>query len=228
MSKKKKDEWAPRQYLIIDEVSMLDCKMMIKLHNKLCSANSSKDDVIFGDFNILFLGDFLQLPSVSPYHLYTKTSQYQLGHHLWRSLNAVVILTEQMCQAGDPRYAQLLHRLRICQPTVEDIQLLFGRIGAHLDSSDVTIIVHWNELRQALNLRMLQHHAQLQNVPVTYCVAKEVSWIGISRTKFYKLRVGHKNVKGDTILPLIPDAPVMVTENIDKPLGPSNFYVSLC
>jgi hypothetical protein len=42
MSKKKKDEWAPRWYLIIDEVSMLDCKMMIKLHNKLCSATPPK------------------------------------------------------------------------------------------------------------------------------------------------------------------------------------------
>jgi ATP-dependent exoDNAse (exonuclease V) alpha subunit len=127
MGKKKKDEWAPHRYLIIDEVSMLDCKMMIKLHNKLCSANSSRDDVIFGDFNILFLGDFLQLPSVSPYYLYTKTSQYELGHHLWRSLNAVVILTEQMRQAGDLRYVQLLHRLRIRRPTAEDIQLLLGR-----------------------------------------------------------------------------------------------------
>jgi hypothetical protein len=44
---------------------------MIKLHNKLCSPNSSRDDVILGGFNILFLGDFLQLPSVSPYHLTT-------------------------------------------------------------------------------------------------------------------------------------------------------------
>jgi hypothetical protein len=45
-------------------------KLMIGLHNKLCSARSSQQDVKFGGFNILFLGDSLQLPSVSPYQLY--------------------------------------------------------------------------------------------------------------------------------------------------------------
>jgi PIF1-like helicase len=221
MSQKKKKDWANRRYLIIDEVSMLDCKMMIKLHNKLCSANSSKDDVILGGFNILFFGDFLQLPSISPYHLYTANSPYHLGHHLWRSLNAVVILTEQMRQAGDPRYAQLLH-LRIRQPTAEDIQLLLGRIGARLNSSDVTIVVRRNELRHALNIRMLQRDARSRNIPITYCIAKDEERIGIPRSKFYRLRLGHNNVKGDAILPLIPGAPLMVSDNVDKPLGYSH------
>jgi hypothetical protein len=222
MSQKKKKEWANRRYLIIDKVSMLDCKMMIKLHNKLCSANSSKDDIILGGFNILFFSNFLQLPSVSSYHLYTANSQYHLGHHLWRSLNAVVILTEQMRQAGDPRYAQLLHRLRIRQPTAEDIQLLLGRIGARLDSSNVTIVVRRNELRHALNIRMLQRDAQSRNIPITYCIAKDEDRIGIPHSKFYRLRLGHNNVKGDAILPLILGAPLMVTDNVDKPLGYSH------
>ena len=37
----------------------------------------------------------------------------------------------------------------------------------------------------------------------------------------YALRVGHKNVKGDAILPLLPGAPLMITQNIDPALGES-------
>ena len=57
---------ADRRYLIIDEVSMMDSKLMIKLHDKLCSVKSAKDDVKFGNVNILFLGDFLQHPQRFP------------------------------------------------------------------------------------------------------------------------------------------------------------------
>ena len=99
MSRKKKLEWADRQYLIIDEVSMMDRKLIVKLHDKLCSTKSTKDIVKFGGVNIIFLGDFLQLPSVSPFRLYMDGPRYQQGHHLWRSLNAVIILRTQMRQA---------------------------------------------------------------------------------------------------------------------------------
>ena len=225
MSRKKKGEWADRRYLFVDEVSMMDCKLMIKLHDKLCSAKSAKDDVKFGGVNIVFLGDFLQLPSVSPFRLYINTPRYQQGHHLWRSLNAVVILQTQVRQAGDRRYADLLHRLRIHRPTEEDLELLNSRVGAPLpDSAAVTIIVRRHELRHALNLKRVHYLSESTGTPVTYCVARERSRIGISHSQVYTLRVGHNNIKGDAILPLIPGAPLMVTQNIDRPLGrwPSN------
>jgi PIF1-like helicase len=227
MSWAKKKEWRSRRYIIIDEVSMLDCKLIIKLHNKLCSAKSSKQQVKFGGLNILFLGDFLQLPSCSKSYLYVLNPPYQLGHHLWRSLNAVVILREQMRQAGDQRWADLLHRLWLRQPTQEDIDLLISRIGAQLpDSAPVTIIVRRNELRHALNLRRLHHLARSRHTPVVYSIAKVVSRERVSRHKTYRLRVGHNNVKGDVVLPLIPGAPLMITKNIDKPLGKLPFYIS--
>jgi hypothetical protein len=49
-----------------------------------------------------------------------------------RSLNAVIILRQQMRQSDDSRYATLLKNLRIRQPTQEDIQLLNTRIGITL------------------------------------------------------------------------------------------------
>jgi len=34
--------------------------------------------------------------------VYTDKQKWKLGHDLWRSLNAVVVLHEQMRQANDP------------------------------------------------------------------------------------------------------------------------------
>ena len=138
-----------------------------------------------------------------------------------------VILRIQVRQAGDRRYADLLHRLRMRQPTEEDIKLLNSRVGAALpDSATITIIIHRHELRHALNVKRLHSLSEFSGTPVTYCIARERSRVGISHSQVYILRVGHKNVKGDTILPLIPGAPLMVTQNIDRPLGESLYKVS--
>jgi hypothetical protein len=130
-------------------------------------------------------------------------------------------------QAGDRLYADLLHRLRIRQPTDEDIELLNSRVGAPLpDSAAVTIVVRRHGLRHALNLKRLHSLSESTGTPVTYCVARERSRIGISHRQVYGLRVGHKNIKGDAILPLILGAPLMLTQNIDRPLGDSLYNES--
>src|ERR1700685_2104768 len=101
---------------------------MESLHKQLTIAKS-KPEVEFGGMNMIFFGDFLQLPAVINPDLYRDTVTYNKGHKLWRSLNAVVILTKQMRQAGDPECAALLSRLRIRQPTDKAIETLNTRIG---------------------------------------------------------------------------------------------------
>ena len=91
MSDKKAKEWEDRHYLIIDEVSMMDCKVITRLHTQLCKAKSLPE-LKFGGINIIFMGDFLQIPAVSRLDLYIDNPKWQQGHHLWQSLNAVVIL----------------------------------------------------------------------------------------------------------------------------------------
>lgn len=61
-----------------------------------------------------------------------------------------------MRRADDPAYAEHLGRLRIHEPTQEDIELLQSRIGAPLlQSAPITIIVRRNTLPQASNDRKL-------------------------------------------------------------------------
>src|SRR5213078_3223390 len=167
MSDKKAKEWQDRHYLIVDEVSMMDFKVIIQLHTQLCKAKSLPE-LKFGGVNIIFMGDFLQFRAVSYFDLYIDNPRWQQGHHLWRSLNAVVILRKQMRQAKDSRYAELLHRLRLHQPTDEDIDFLNTRINASLNNNDeIPIIVGCHQVRHTINAQRLHAAAQLAQIPVT-------------------------------------------------------------
>ena len=82
--------------------------MLINLNMNLKEAKSRPDDY-FGGINIIFMGDFLQLATVSHLDVYVdKPSEWENGHHLWRSINLVVLLTEQMRQSDDPEFAAAL------------------------------------------------------------------------------------------------------------------------
>ena len=81
LTPKKIDEWTERRYMIIDEVSMLNCKVIEDLHKQLIIAKA-KPEIEFGAMNIIFFGDFLQLPAVINLDLYRNTVIRRHGHQL--------------------------------------------------------------------------------------------------------------------------------------------------
>jgi len=64
-------EWRDRNYMVIDEVSMMDSKVMERLHTRLSTIKSNPDQD-FGGVNLIFVRDFLQLPSVPHLDLYNN------------------------------------------------------------------------------------------------------------------------------------------------------------
>jgi PIF1-like helicase len=101
MPQKKKAMWSDLRYLIIDEVSMLDLRTIQNLQNQFSIAKSSPD-LDFGGVNIIFMGDFLQIPPVSRLNLYLRHQKWEQGYTLWQKLNSVVILRDQVRQHEDP------------------------------------------------------------------------------------------------------------------------------
>src|SRR5271170_258391 len=102
-------------------VSVLDSTVIQHLHSQLAKVKANPE-INFGVVNIIFFSDFLQLPAVLNPDVYVNNNG--LGYRLWRSLNGVVILTQQMRQARDPSYAALLSRCRMRKPTDDDIEKL--------------------------------------------------------------------------------------------------------
>ena len=82
IGKSKRDDWANRHYLIVDEISMMDCQMLVNLNTNLGEAKSSCDGY-FGGVNVIFMGNFLQLATVSQLDVYIdKPSKWEYGHQL--------------------------------------------------------------------------------------------------------------------------------------------------
>ena len=61
--------WLGVDYLFVDEVSMLGCYLMLQIHNALVMAKGCTEP--FGGVNIIFAGDFAQLPPVGQTKLFS-------------------------------------------------------------------------------------------------------------------------------------------------------------
>jgi ATP-dependent DNA helicase PIF1 len=212
--------WKELDYIVIDEVSMMDSKVMMQLNKNLSlfrGSNKEHDGKPFGGVNVLFYGDFLQLPSVSKLDLWrTHLGRWQQGHDLWRSLNAVVILTQQMRQAEDSVYAEAMARIRVHQPTDQDIAMLNSRIGVPIpDSSAVPTIVQRHYVRHAINLQKLKETAASNNLQILHCKAEVIVNHGFSLRQLYSIIQGPKKALGDGVLSVIPGAPLMITKNLN-------------
>ena len=201
----------------------MDCKVIEDLHKQLTIVKA-KPEVEFGAMNIIFIGDFLQLPAVINPDLYRDTITRRHGHQLWRLLNAVVILKEQVRQVEDPDYAALLSRLRIRKPTDEDIETLNSRIGAKLPNmKSIPVVVRRYTLRQAINMRRLRDLQSTSNMHIVHCIA-DISNLKNTRIhQAYQVQFGERSSPIDAILPLLPGVPLMITKNVDWPLGKQPF-----
>lgn len=110
--------------LVIDEISMVDMKLLMYIHGRLCQIKHCKE--YFGNVSILAVGDFYQLSPVRAAPLYKEISTVHID--LWKPLFKIVQLTEIMRQKDDVEFALLLNRIRVHlkgQPLSEqDLDLL--------------------------------------------------------------------------------------------------------
>ena len=136
-------EWANIEYLLIDEMSMVGLTLLGKLNRIICAAKHIDPQVPFGGVNVIFFGDYLQYLPVYHVPLHTdfslpvtskstrtlteKKIQQRVARSLILQINCVVNLTQQM-RTDDPRYLQLLERLRHDECNYDDYELLLTRV----------------------------------------------------------------------------------------------------
>jgi hypothetical protein len=96
-------EWKDVEVLLVDEVSLLSILLNSELDHTLRYAKEHLD-AWYGGLHVIFSGDFYQYPPVGGSALYTPIPhmsqqtndniQQRLGHLAWKTINAVVTLTE--------------------------------------------------------------------------------------------------------------------------------------
>ena len=114
------ERWKTIQVLLIDEVSMVNPELLevidgVARHIRKCA------DTAYGGIQIVFSGDFLQLPPV-PEKGGSKVP-FCFQHESWKDVHITVLLTENKRQQGDLRFQNALNELRMgnCSLETEEV-----------------------------------------------------------------------------------------------------------
>ena len=117
--------------IIIDEYSMIKSDLMYQLDLRLREIKE-RPDVPFGGVALFLFGDILQLRPVMERWIFEqpRNGDYHLSYMvdpLWQKAE-VLMLVKNHRQGEDQDYANILNRIRIGQPTEEDIKILKTRV----------------------------------------------------------------------------------------------------
>lgn len=135
--------------LIIDEVSMLSAQAVNMIDRVLRTLRHSSDP--FGGLQVVFVGDFFQLPPVVSSHDDAGTHerlafanaegdplrQFAFASSAWARLKPVVCYLSEQYRQEDQAFLSLLFSLRSARITPEDRRLLENRFLSHQDAEAI-------------------------------------------------------------------------------------------
>lgn len=235
--------WEGVDYLFIDEVSMIGCRLLFQISEALVSVKGNTS--AFGGINIIFAGDFAQLPPVGQKKLFSQANTNRkatvrgqenlFGKLLWLSVKTVIILTKVMRQAGvhNEEFVNLLARLREGKCTHEDFNALNSRVieNAKPDLTEPTwtnapVIVYDNKVKDALNRKAAEAFALRTGQQLHWYHATDrwsgkdvlddalINALGRLHSGRTKQRLGQ--------IPLVLGMPVIISQNFDVEAGVVN------
>ncbi len=186
-------------YIFFDEISMCSSHDLYSISSKLCRI-SGNVDVVFGGFNLIFAGDFAQLPPPiggEMASLYSDTlrrsmrsrwnQEQALGQVAWHMVTDVVILRQNMRQKHqsrqDARFRQALENMRYKSCTVTDVQFLKslvistienGREGIWRQMGNTSIITGLNTNRDVINDIGVRRFAEERNLHLVEFYSEDI------------------------------------------------------
>lgn len=163
-------------YIFLDEISMVACHELYAISARL-SAITKVFDQPFGGMNMIFAGDFAQLPPTTGVSLYNNSvagrldvnmslrqQENTIGKLLWQQVTTVVILKENMRQKeateADKKLRMALENMRYASCTPQDIAFLKSRVAGWSDGRprltdarfrNVSIITAYNSQKDKIN-----------------------------------------------------------------------------
>lgn len=117
---KKKRNWTATRLLVVDEISMMSAELFDKL-NKLGKIIRDTN-LPFGGMQLLFSGDFLQLPCIGGNFCFTAET--------WDECIDVTIHLTEIIRQKDGEFQEILTRARFGKITDDDVKILSRNEGA--------------------------------------------------------------------------------------------------
>lgn len=115
---------------IVDEISMMDGALLDKLDDYLRRMRPRSAAKPFGGVQVLFVGDFYQLPPIE--------GQFAFESEAWKTADLKTWeLTKVHRQSSDPVYSEILLRARKGALTKSDVDTLRSRIDAKMPEDGI-------------------------------------------------------------------------------------------
>jgi hypothetical protein len=227
------EAFASVRLLIIDEISFAGAEDIRKL-NKVLRKLLQKVNKKYGGMNIVFMGDFSQLPPVKKQKIYE--TETLLEWFEW--INCFVELKGKWRFKDDPEYGDTLLRFRDGIPSQADFDFINSRVIKNENElpDDITYAVHANRDRDAINtatfnkyvdqfgsdqvVLILSDHVQIRSKTHGDVLLQQ-------RTKFWSC-CGESDTETsdkkrlDPVLKLYPGCKVMLTSNTHVKGGEAN------
>jgi ATP-dependent DNA helicase PIF1 len=124
--------WLSTDTLIVDEVSMLTPEFLEKL-NKIASA-IRRDPRPMGGLQVIFVGDFFQLP---PVNKDIKDTMFVFESPEWKQIVPYRIELKQIVRQKDPVFQQILKEARYGRLSKQSLQILKSRQNLPWQSLDI-------------------------------------------------------------------------------------------
>jgi hypothetical protein len=235
--------WEGVDYLFVDEVSMIGCHLLLKIHKALCAAKENTKP--FGGINVVFAGDFAQLPPVGDTRLNSRINTQKsatnrgqneiYGKLLWLSIDTCVLLQQIMRQQGPEnfQFINLLQRLRVGACNEDDYKLLCSKLSYTTKPdwsqklwNQAPIIVSNNEAKDKINDRCTRNFSATSKKELHYYHASDKQGGIVIDHDDLKNKLKHMHT-GKTeqrmgLLPLVVGMPVMICANFDVTNGVVN------
>ena len=135
-SKFKKKNWKMVDLLIVDEVSMMSLKLfeLLEMTARLCRRNVK----VFGGIQVLFTGDFYQLPPVGT-EAEPDTCKFCFESPLWGRVFTNQIQLKEIFRQTDDVYKKILNQIRVGKMTKSSVAKLNDFVGRKVPDGETMI-----------------------------------------------------------------------------------------
>ena len=146
LNKKMMDYFSTVSFLLLDEVSLVGCRLLRYMHKFLQQTHPVTFDRPFGGVSFAFFGDVYQtspIQDLSPFEILSPIRREQFGEiqDIWYKIPNAFFLDESFRQSTDSVesswYFNFLTRLRNRELTDEDVELIQARTAAVLPPDQV-------------------------------------------------------------------------------------------
>lgn len=157
MTDSKKERYLNRikqtKILVIDEISMMEADF-IDFVNKVFQLVRNKFDQPFGGIQVLFFGDFLQLPPISKEKDINGKflpPKFIFESKFWREFPIHVIELTKIFRQEDVEFCSLLQRVRKGVITIQDMNFLSTKNNIHITDENCVKIYCDNKTVDLIN-----------------------------------------------------------------------------